>query len=567
MRSSLIDGMFLILLLFAGGCVLSESEQVTKEAPIKIDTFAIKKTLLVDQKAVYPELRDGKYLFLVDFEPYGPLEVDKQVSCFSLEGVRANDGVGPNSKRELTGVLQRTGSGALKVTLDPHTALAYHFPRKDIVPIPGEDDKSAGGIGSNAFAGTGRKFTLLSMAILSGNMRDDLRVTLVSGGKQWTSGPTLLRRGWNQVLIDIQRLDQLADFDAQDIRVIRLNFIKSASPTTFTLDDIVLIDNNARVIPAPQGLILMRKGLDYTIKLPSDERTVEIRQSEDGLWRLGSGQPVVKLLASNDGPEDYFGEGVAGRKKNYTNLSGEQLGPMGPNRVGQVKVEEHNPVRVRISNTWMFPSRAGRWAMTGIRHLRWIYTIYPDGRWITDIELNNAGGRPLGRISISLPDTPPAWANPKGGISKECVVTDFIGPSSKWSYMQVSEGENKGLLLQNYLKPARILTTLGRKGFFAPGDADRDGFDESQGCYYLGSVNGHCRFKIIPPPEGLLNPVFRIFGPWEDKPSVNREGLAVGKVSPLPDGSAVFLLKGKLLRPVYVEVFGKIREEQSGKKN
>ena len=145
-------------------------------------------------------------------------------------------------------------------------------------------------------------------------------------------------------------------------------------------------------------------------------------------------------------------------------------------------------------------------------------------------------------------------------------MEDFIGPLEKWSYMQASEGTSKNLLLQNYLKPARILTTLGRKVFFAEGDADRDGFDESQGCYYLGATNGQCRFKIIPPPEGLLNPVFRIYGPWENKPSVNREGLAVRNVSGLPDGSAVFLLRGKLLRPVFVEVFGKIREDQSGKK-
>ena len=59
---------------------------------------------------------------------------------------------------------------------------------------------------------------------------------------------------------------------------------------------------------------------------------------------------------------------------------------------------------------------------------------------------------------------------------------------------------------------------------YAPGDADRDGFDESQGCYFLAASRGHCRFTIFPPREGLLGPVFRIAGPWTGPVNVNTEG-------------------------------------------
>ncbi len=565
MQSSLTCKTLVVLLLCVGGCLPSkpEPQQSENKAPAKID-LTPREALLADQKAVYPELHDGKCLFLVEFEPDGTWTVDQQVACFSLEGAGPNDKPGPRSQRKLTHLLQRTGYGALTVTLDPQTALVYHFPREDSASKEGDEKKSPEAGSSSVFAGTDRQYTLLSMAILSGAMRDDLRVTLISGKGKWTSGPTLLRKGWNQVLIDIQRLDQLPDFDAKDVRAIRLSFIKAADVVTFTLDDIVLIDNYARVAPVPAGVIMLRNGLDFAIKLPVDEQTAGIRQGEDGLWRLGLDQPIVQLFPA--GEDDYFGEGEADQNNNHKGLPGEHLEPLGPNRVGQIKVEEHNPVRIRISNSWLFPSRAGQWAMVGIRHLKWIYTVYPDGRWITDIQLNNAGGKPVSQVSISLPDKPAAWAGPKGGISQSLAVNDFIGPSGQWSYMQASDGPDKDLLIQNYLKPVRIETILAGDGF-SPGDLDHDGFDESQGCYYLEAVNGHCRFKILPPPEGVLNPVFRVAGPWQGEPSVNLEGLAVQNVSSLPDGCAVFMLDGKLTKPVFVEVFGAIKQRESDKKD
>jgi len=535
--SAIIIFGLILTALHQAGCVPEEAQTPAGRQAPTVDVPAIRQKLLAEQKSTYPQLRDGRYMFLADFEPYSSLSQARQVECFSLAPAGPAGSVGLNSKIQLTGLLQRTGQAALSVTLDPNTALVYQPANMQ--------SKGPRGVGSVAFVTPGRAYTLLSLAVLSGTVRDDLRVTLISGKGRWTSGPTLLKAGWNQVLIDIQRLGQLANFDASDIRAIRLRFISSADPVTFTLDDLVLIDNYARIIPVPRGFFLLRNGLDYALKLPAPGGTVGLRQSDDGLWRLGVGQPVVQLFPP-------------GTKAQAT--AGEKLGLMGPNRLGRVIVEEHNRVRIRISNTWLFPSRAGQWAPVGVRYLRWVYTIYPDGRWVTDIQLDNAGGQAIGRVNIFLPTKPGLWAGRSSGLSDHREVEDFIGPTGRWNYLQLKtalaagEDSQAAILQRNYLHPGRLDVSLGQADRFAPGDAERDGFDESQGCYFLASSNGQCRFRIIPPAAGLMNPVFRVAGPWRRQPCVNVEGLALRGVSLLPDGSAVLTIAGKITKPTFVEV-------------
>ena len=94
---------------------------------------------------------------------------------------------------------------------------------------------------------------------------------------------------------------------------------------------------------------------------------------------------------------------------------------------------------------------------------------------------------------------------------------------------------------------------------YAPGDSDRDGFDESQGCYFVKATkSGHCRFTIIPPAGKLVAPVFRVAGPWKDKVRVSAVGLGVQNVTVAADGSALFVLPGQIRYPMAVEVTGKL---------
>jgi hypothetical protein len=207
-----------------------------------------------------------------------------------------------------------------------------------------------------------------------------------------------------------------------------------------------------------------------------------------------------------------------------------------------------------VANTWYFPARSGEWASLSVRRIRWTYTFYPDGRAVTHLELNNAGGRQIGTVRVRLRQRA-AWA--QMGVSQEMTLQGFRGPVGRWSYQQAPVGPPQELMERNYLKPGQLRPTLAGAAAPAPGDANGDGFDESQGCYFLRAKRGHCRFTLVPPPGGLLGPVFRVAGPYRGRVSVNREGQAIREATTLPDGSVLFVLYGLIDRPTSVEVVGK----------
>jgi len=281
-------------------------------------------------------------------------------------------------------------------------------------------------------------------------------------------------------------------------------------------------------------------GLDYELALPGGAGTIDIRQGADGLWRLGALQGQLRLA----GP----GEKLA--------AAGEQLALMGPRRLGRLEVLEHNAVRLRLANTWYFPKRAGEWASLAVRQVRWEHTFYADGRQVTQGTLNNAGGQEIASAGVYLP-APAAWAG--GTVADHHALADFAGELARWRYLVAPAGPAREALLASYLRPGRLKADICTRGVFAPGDDARDGFDESQGCYFLAARAGQCRFWILPPAEGLWNPAFVIAGPWAGQVDVSSEGSAIRPVVLRADGSALFVLPGRVQRPTYVEVTGEIR--------
>jgi len=467
--------------------------------------------LPVQQTRAYPETVTGLFLSLADFEdsPSGP-RGDQQVGHFSI---------GPPGKGACRFVVNitRTGAGAMEVLLHRGAELVFDVP--DVHDFTG--------------------FTLLSVALYAEALRDDFRVTLATSRAEWTSHRNLVKAGWNTVLVDIQRLAQAENFDITDVRKVRFAFADAAGPVTFNVDDIMVIDNRRAVRPAPSGLKLLKSGLDYTLTLPRAEKPVRLAKSPDGLWRLGGRQALVQLA----------GPGVALAE------SGEQLALMGDRRLGAVELLEHNPGRVRLANTWYFPTRVGEWASLAVRQIRWEYTFYADARWVTHVQLNQAGGRQIGTLRIRLPQQV-AWA--LRGVADELLVSRFAGTVGRWSYLTAPAGLRRETMLRNYVRPGRIRIRMGADGAFAPGDADHDGFDESQGCYWLAAKAGHCRFTISPPPGGLIDPLFRVAGRWTGDVRVNSEGLTIRNVVRLADGSVLFVVPGFLRRPTDVEVVGKV---------
>lgn len=493
-----------ILLVCLGSTACEPTEPVSSKdggAP----RGAAEESLRADQRRVYPEAAAGRFVSLADFETYPGRPAAAQGEQFQIIPNRADGTI------QLDEANPRTGRGALAVHLPADQELIFTPPTAQDL----------------------RPYTLLSLAVRGERFRDDLRVILTSPAGSWTSSRTILQPGWNNVLIDIRRLDGQTDFDARNVRSITLRF-DAAGDARLVVDDVLLIDNTREIQPTPPGITLQKRGLDYTVRLPGREEPVRFAQCEDGLWRLGVHQPMVQFV----GPDEPLPAG------------GESIGYLGAHRVGRVEVPEHNSLRLRIANTWYFPARAG--VSPEARHVRWTATFYADGRWVNHVELSNAGGRPIRAAGFSLPRRQATWSD--GLISRTRRETDFVGPVTHWSYLLPPAGPDVPPLQDNYTCPARIDTTLGLADCFAPGDLGRDGFDESQGCYFLASRNGLCRFTVHPAVGSLLRPVFRIMGPFDGPVSVNSRGLAIRDVVRLSGGSILFVFPEDVTSPTAVEV-------------
>jgi len=468
----------------------------------------------VQQLRAYPETVTRRFVPLCDFEdvPSGP-KGHEQVKHFSIQPL--GDGY-----RKFVVNITRTGAGAMEVALMPRNRL--------VLAIPHVHDFT--------------EYTLLSIALYSEALRDDLRVALKTDAASWQSHRTIVQPGWNNVLIDIQRLRHVRNFDSRKVRTLTVEFTDAAGQVTFNIDDIMLIDNRRLIKPTPQGVTLEKIGLDYSLALPGRKGPLKIAQSPDGLWRLGAQTPIVSLARPNESP-------AADR---------EDLALMGPRRVGHIEVAEHNATRLRLTNIWYFPTRPGEWASLAVRQIRWDYTFYGDGRQVTHVELNNAGGTQIGKIRVRL-TAHAAWTT--GKIAGVLMVDRFAGAVGRWGFLYAPPGAKRDALHRGYITPGRIKPAMAVEAY-ASGDAGRDGFDESQDCYFVKAAQtGHCRFTIVPPPDGLTDAVFRIAGPWKPKPRVSVAGLGIQDVTAVADGSVLFILPGRIGYPLAVEVTGKIAPE------
>ena len=473
--------------------------------------------LPLQQARAYKETVTGLFVSLADFEDASDGQKGHaQAAQFSIV---------PSTKRGLKKFvvnITRTGAGALEANLGPGASLKFTSPE------------------IHDFTG----YTLLTMALYSEALRDDLRVTLVSDQGKWTSERTLVTPGWNNVLIDIQRLADIRNFSIMSVREIHIAFADAVGDVTFNLDDIMLIDNRRQIRPTPPGLKLLKSGLNYELTVPGRKKPISLAQGADGLWRMRGRKSALQLSL------------------NEARLTGgkEDLAVLGQRKIGRVEILEHNKLRIRLSNTWYFPTRAGEWASLAIRQVKWSYTIYANGIWLTNVGLNNAGGEEIRQVGLFL-DQKSAWDD--GKIAAEKIESNFTGPIARWSYMTPAPDMNQDAALQQYIRPGRVEMHMGRTDS-SPPDANNDRFDESTGCFRLAANNaGHCRFTFHPPENGKRDAVFHIAGPWEKTVSVNAAGLPLRRITTLNDGSVLFVLPGKVTSPRRIEVTGKIKPPES----
>lgn len=460
----------------------------------------------IDPAAACPETIPGNYLWLADFEETSTRSAAEQVRHFRVESEAEEDRIFLVSDRA------HTGEGSAKITLSPGGRLVF----------------------SRSISPSDVEFTFLSMAVYSEVFRDDLCLTVTLGGKERRFPPSLIEPGWNIVLFDIRFLRPSGFEPSVEIKLL-VEFSDAAGAMEIGLDDLMLVDNVRELAGTPEGIRVARNGLDYVLSIRGWDFPMALRQGEDGLWRLSEGRIRLQIFGEEDS---------LANTEEYLDLLGER-------KIGQIEILECNPIRIRLANRWYFPSRGGEWRSLSVQKIVWEQTFYGDGRWVTSLEMNNAGEREIRAVRLTSRE-PTAWSG--GSITRELFEDTFSGPVRRWSALRAAKSPAGDKALRNYLLPGRVEVRLGEEGHFVSSDKNRDHFDESQACYYFRSASRHGRFAWFPPEGGERNPVFRVTGLDEGEVIVTCQGQAVHEVVRLEDASILFQLRGDFELPVEVEI-------------
>ncbi len=353
---------------------------------------------------------------------------------------------------------------------------------------------------------------------------------------------------------------------------------------TIVLDDIQLIDNRHEISPLPEGMRLIASGLDYELTLPGRADPLRLTQGRDGLWRLGADRAALALAddvnhfaapqadtAPAENLEDLTmlgcGTGVSpvcntavptmsdtpgaasvlpslitslgrdaqdthGRDAHATNSQNSQS-----SRVGAVEVIEHNAIRLRLASTWFFPSFAGEWRLSTCRRVRWEYTFYWDGRWVTHMRVDLPGAERIPALRLALPDEA-AWSDrqrsagrlfaPSGGATKTC------------SFLTEPAGSPGGIVGEAYMDPP-ALRVLSPAGEAAAAPSTKGAFDASEGCYVLDGASGLVRFTLEGKAGGA-DCVVRLLRWPGPEAGINCDGLSIRNYVRLADGSLLFVI-------------------------
>jgi hypothetical protein len=464
----------------------------------------------------YADVEPHRVRLLADFESRGRRTGLDHAMEWTLVG---NPQLG---ERDWTDTRAASGSGCLMATLPPAGELTWTLPQPEPVD----------------------PYRLLCMEVHVAEPRCDLRVRLGGAGRSYTSPPKVLTAGWNHIEVDLQTLA------GGELRVIGLSVDNPDSPVELLVDDVVLLDNRRAIDVTPPGLGVRAEGLSWSVTLPGGEE-IAIAPGPDGLPRLGVAQPVLRLRGVNQPPEP------------KVDPQQESVDWLGEVRIGLARLAEANALRLRFVLAWRFPAGVQPYNPILDRWVQWELTIYGDGREVLSVWLSNAGGEPIRQVALTT-KTPVSWAG--GATQKQLIERDFIGPVGRWNALLSAGTLPEEQVRGNYLAPAAVELDWARKDWYAPGDLDRDGFDESQGCYAVAARSGRCLFTLRPGREALVRPIVRVAGPFGQVPAVQASGRVVREVVLLEDGSALLALPGQYDRAVMVEVIAPTQHEKKNRR-
>lgn len=529
-----------ILLALLVGCQLTASR--TRNEPGR-------SPVLRRMQQAYPDLANGRFVSLADFEVPG------QVELFRTVGAERGEDREYQPTLSILRSRGETGAGSLKASLASSN---------DRLLMDGERSRRF------ALIRDWRPYALLLMSIHGPRDGAVLEFSVISGERRpirW-SHTIHVRPGWNLLRLDV---DTIGDhIDLADVRALSWQTPPTAEPIDFYLDDLILTDNTRHVLAEdadPGQLYVYTRGRRIHVGV-GDRFQLALADGVIAAWRAdhdlnlcdvgGLGPWPVPL------PADWATRGASALAYDNPAL----FADWGALLATSQSIVEATPFRVVIEGRWRFtapheqePAAKPTDALPG--HT-WRYVIYPTGQvhvWTRSDP--PASGWAMPRVGFALGldgrhdfrehSPPPTDANHR---SVPLVLLTRAGPDLAdllWTWpadqtfrqqrvFDSADGRRLAVLVgdieardrvetahllrfwprdldarpeaesiaADFQNPVTLSPTAGRLLTDVPGDLNHDGYNESEGCYELEPADGVLRFEFDPGHHLRFDPVFRV---------------------------------------------------------
>lgn len=326
--------------------------------------------------AAYPDLKDGRFALLADFE--SPIHME----LVQLRGVSQD----ARAVRSTTAGRSETGGACLSFTAgSAHDALRL----------------------SNDFAAQWylrrdwRPFDLLLMSVQAPRAGLTLNLDVLAGAKDNRLAAGMkesLAPGWNTLRLDLAELGEQIPLD--DIRELTLSISTANYPVKINLDDMMLTSSRTPLLGDPNNadgsLYALRKGRRWHLGAGGRFELVFSNGQIVGWYNTAVDPYHLRNLVQNT----VLGPTPAVLSKDGQPIA-TQFGPDNGIRTRQ-RFLEVNSVRIMVQSIWQFTDARGK-NLPGNPQYVWTYTIYPTGQLFTEVVATPPGPQSADtRIGITV---------------------------------------------------------------------------------------------------------------------------------------------------------------------
>lgn len=575
------------LVLLLAGCEALQPKSKTPAPESRLSP------VLQRMQKTYDDLASGRFVSIADFETPGQETMFRCVGADGKEGDRVQPTLSILRSRN------ETGAGGLKARLGSSA---------DRLLFDGKRSTQM------ALVRDWRPYSLLLMSIYGPPAGVVLEFSIESGEQaplRWSRTIHVLP-GWNLFRLDLAAVGDRADL--ADVRALGWRAPQVAAPVDLYLDDVILADNTRYLLGESAGsgeLCVFTRGRRICVGA-RDCFELSFADGQIVAWRSGKDENLVDIDGLGPWPVPLAADWVDGPSAALAYDDPQLFAAWGGAAATAQSIVEATPFRVIIQSRWRFGDASGVSSAAkngedgGCGHA-WRYVIYPSGQMFVHLRSDapaagwgtprvgyaigldgrrgfrrvaspaGAQGDSVQYVLMARPGAQRAdllWTWPRGsslyqqrelGSTDERRLAVIVGDIEAASTVEtaflfrfwptdIDAAPEAAGFANDYRAPAVVKLRTGRLWTEAGGDSERDGYNESEGCYELAPDDRVVRFDFDPGTYMRFDPVFRVHGTAGRRCWVYARGRLISDIGRDAADNLLFRLGRVASAPMAVEV-------------